>query len=138
MHSCRCVYRGPAFCPLGPHAFVAVPVAFAIHDQLRCNRIGPEHLAAVEELCLCITSKFPGCLIQFEDFQTDAAFEILEHLREKVLCFNDDIQGTGAVVLCGFINGMKAQGTDMKVVLPVTFCVDCCLEAAWLPGSRRV
>ena len=76
---------------------------------------GAEHLAAVEELCTSIVEKYPDALIQFEDFQTDAAFEILEHLRTKVLCFNDDIQGTGAVVLSGFINGMKAQGTELKV-----------------------
>mmetsp|Transcript_11999 Transcript_11999/g.28457 ORF Transcript_11999/g.28457 Transcript_11999/m.28457 type:complete len:586 (+) Transcript_11999:210-1967(+) len=75
---------------------------------------GKEHLLAVEELCLGISKQWPGCLIQFEDFQTDAAFAILEHLRDRVLCFNDDIQGTGAVVLSGFINGMKSQGTALK------------------------
>jgi len=75
---------------------------------------GEEHLAAVEELCTAIARRWPGCLIQFEDFQTDAAFTILERLRDKVLCFNDDIQGTGAVVLSGFINGMKAQGTNPR------------------------
>ena len=31
------------------------------------------------------------------------AFEILERMRKKVLCFNDDIQGTGAVVTTGWV-----------------------------------
>jgi len=82
---------------------------------------GAEHLAAVEELCTSIVEKYPDALIQFEDFQTDDAFKILEHLRTKVLCFNDDIQGTGAVVLSGFINGMKAQNTALKDVRVVFY-----------------
>lgn len=71
-------------------------------------------MAVVKEFCYAIRDKWPNCLIQFEDFKTDRAFAILDELREECLCFNDDIQGTGAVVLSGFINGMKAQGTDLK------------------------
>uniref|UniRef100_A0A7S1SX40 Malic enzyme n=1 Tax=Tetraselmis chuii TaxID=63592 RepID=A0A7S1SX40_9CHLO len=82
---------------------------------------GEEQLAIVEELCEAIAARWPGCLIQFEDFQTEAAFAILERMRERVLCFNDDIQGTGAVVLSGFVNGMKAQGTDMRDVRVVFY-----------------
>jgi len=82
---------------------------------------GEEHLARVSELCMAIKDKWPSCLIQFEDFQTDMAFALLEDMRQKVLCFNDDIQGTGAVVLSGFINGMKAQGTDLKDVRVVFY-----------------
>eukprot|EP00884_Botryococcus_braunii_P013926 jgi/Botrbrau1/22534/Bobra.114_2s0058.1 len=75
---------------------------------------GDEHLAVVEEFCLAVKDKWPNCLVQFEDFQTDRAFAILDHLRDKLLCFNDDIQGTGAIVTTGFINGMKAQGTPLE------------------------
>lgn len=75
---------------------------------------GEEHMSVVREFCYAIKDKWPHCLIQFEDFQTEQAFRILEEMRQEVLCFNDDIQGTGAVVLSGFINGMKAQGTDLK------------------------
>jgi len=82
---------------------------------------GEEQLAVVEELCDAIAARWPNCLIQFEDFQTEAAFNILERMRDRVLCFNDDIQGTGAVVLSGFVNGMKAQGTDMKNVRVVFY-----------------
>ncbi|BDA50170.1 NADP-dependent malic enzyme [Coccomyxa sp. Obi] len=75
---------------------------------------GEQHMAVVEEFCLAAKDKWPDCLIQFEDFPTDKAFAILERFRNKFLCFNDDIQGTGAVVTAGFINGMKAQGTPLK------------------------
>jgi len=50
---------------------------------------------------------FPKLLIQFEDFSTDKAFLYLERFRNKYPLFNDDIQGTGAVVLSGFLNAAK-------------------------------
>jgi malic enzyme len=58
-------------------------------------------MAVVEEFVMAAHDKWPNCLIQFEDFQTDKAFAILERFRDKCLCFNDDIQGTGAVVAAG-------------------------------------
>ncbi|CAK0786805.1 hypothetical protein CVIRNUC_010019 [Coccomyxa viridis] len=79
------------------------------------NRLdGDEHMAVVEEFCMAARAKWPEVLIQFEDFPTDKAFAILDRMRNKVLCFNDDIQGTGAVTTAGFINGMKAQHTPLK------------------------
>lgn len=75
---------------------------------------GDEHMEVVEEFCAAAQHCFPNCLIQFEDFQTNQAFAILEKMRNKYLCFNDDIQGTGGVVTAGFINGLKAQGTKTK------------------------
>ena len=50
---------------------------------------------------------FPKLLIQFEDFATDKAFAYLEGFRHRYPLFNDDIQGTGAVVLSGFMNAAK-------------------------------
>ncbi|KAJ3565930.1 hypothetical protein NP233_g7327 [Leucocoprinus birnbaumii] len=42
-----------------------------------------------------------------KDFSTDNAFRYLERYRNKYPVFNDDIQGTGAVVLSGFLNAAK-------------------------------
>lgn len=70
---------------------------------------GEEHLTVVTEFCMAVKARWPNCLVQFEDFRTEQAFKILDNLRDKLLCFNDDIQGTGAVVCSGFINGLKAQ-----------------------------
>ncbi|KAJ7598918.1 malic enzyme [Mycena floridula] len=50
---------------------------------------------------------FPKLLIQFEDFSTDKAFLYLDRFRSQYPVFNDDIQGTGAVVLSGFMNAAK-------------------------------
>lgn len=52
--------------------------------------------------------------IQFEDFNTPHAFGLLDTWREKLLCFNDDIQGTGSVILAGFISAIKLAGIPAK------------------------
>jgi malate dehydrogenase (oxaloacetate-decarboxylating)(NADP+) len=61
----------------------------------------------MEEFMHEMTTAFPKLLIQFEDFSTDNAFLYLEKFRKKYAVFNDDVQGTGAVVLSGFINAAK-------------------------------
>jgi malate dehydrogenase (oxaloacetate-decarboxylating)(NADP+) len=58
-------------------------------------------------------------LVQFEDFSAEHAFGTLERYRNKYTVFNDDIQGTGAVILSGFINAVKLSGipvADHKLV----------------------
>ncbi len=61
-----------------------------------------------------ITKKFPDILIQWEDFSRQNAFSILEKYQYKILSFNDDIQGTGAVALAGIINGLKIKGEELS------------------------
>lgn len=51
-------------------------------------------------------------VIQFEDFKNP--FPALERYRDIYTCFNDDIQGTGAVILGGIINAVKRSGVPCK------------------------
>jgi len=53
---------------------------------------GEEYLAAVEELCLAVKAVWPQALLQWEDFGTAHAFDILQRHRGQVLSFNNDIQ----------------------------------------------
>ncbi|KAJ2049656.1 hypothetical protein H4S04_003091 [Coemansia sp. S16] len=69
-----------------------------------------EFYAATEKVLNGLTAAFPGIFIQFEDFNTPHAFGLLEQWRHRTLCFNDDIQGTGSVILAGFISAIKLAG----------------------------
>ncbi len=51
-------------------------------------------------------------VVQFEDFKNP--WPALERYRNKFCCFNDDIQGTGAVILAGVINALKRTGVPVK------------------------
>ena len=51
-------------------------------------------------------------VVQFEDFKNP--FPALEKYQYKYSCFNDDIQGTGAVVLAGIISALKSSGLKAK------------------------
>ena len=56
----------------------------------------------------------PGVLLQWEDFSRDKAFEVLAQHRDTLPSFNDDIQGTGAVVLAGLLAATKRHGRTLK------------------------
>ena len=54
---------------------------------------GKAYFDLVEEFVTAVQSRYPDALIQFEDFLTPNAYALLNKYRERVLCFNDDIQG---------------------------------------------
>jgi malate dehydrogenase (oxaloacetate-decarboxylating) len=63
---------------------------------------------------------FPKALLHFEDFGASNARRILLANRDKYRMFNDDIQGTGAIVMAGLFNTVKVTGTrwrDQRVVI---------------------
>ena len=62
---------------------------------------GARYFALVDEFVRAVQKKYPNALIQFEDFLTPDAYALLNAYRDRVLCFNDDIQGTAAVALAG-------------------------------------
>ncbi|MEN8375653.1 MAG: NAD-dependent malic enzyme [Gemmatimonadota bacterium] len=75
---------------------------------------GEEYLALVDELVESLNEKWPGVLIQFEDFLTPNAYRLLDRYRDSVLCFNDDIQGTAAVGLAGLLASTRISGIELE------------------------
>lgn len=75
---------------------------------------GEAYFALLDEFVQAVQEKYPKALIQFEDFQTPNAYALLYKYQHQVLCFNDDIQGTAAVVLSGILNTSRITGTPYK------------------------
>ncbi|CCE62567.1 hypothetical protein TPHA_0C04170 [Tetrapisispora phaffii CBS 4417] len=61
-----------------------------------------------------VKKQFPNAILHFEDFGVKNARRLLEKYRNKVPCFNDDIQGTGAVVTASLIAALKHTNRDLK------------------------
>ncbi len=74
---------------------------------------GREYEELVEEMVMGVQEVFPGAMIQFEDFATENALTLLERYRDRVCCFNDDIQGTAAVTLAGLISAGRITGQPL-------------------------
>ncbi|KAG1729122.1 hypothetical protein EDB19DRAFT_1897278 [Suillus lakei] len=66
-----------------------------------------EYDAFMDEFITEMGRIYPKVLVQFEDFSTDHAFSYLARFRNSLPLFNDDIQGTGAVVLAGLLSAAR-------------------------------
>ncbi len=68
----------------------------------------------VDEFVDAVQEVFPLCCIHFEDWTGVDAVHLLERYRDKVCCYNDDVQGTAGITLAGMINACKIKGTSLK------------------------
>lgn len=75
---------------------------------------GQDYDDFIEEFIQAVQRRWPDALIQFEDFAQKNAMPILERYKDKVCCFNDDIQGTAAVTVGSLIAACKAAGTKLS------------------------
>jgi malic enzyme len=77
---------------------------------------GKEYFELVEEFMQAVRYRWPHVLVQFEDFSSDKAQKLLNTYRNDHLCFNDDIQGTGATTLSGLLGALRAKGEAVETL----------------------
>lgn len=86
----------------------------------RHKRIPQEDYDAfVEKFIRAAQKRWPGVMIQFEDFAQPNAMPLLQRYRDNVCCFNDDIQGTAAVTVGTLLAACRKKGeklSEQKVV----------------------
>jgi malate dehydrogenase (oxaloacetate-decarboxylating) len=80
------------------------------HSRIR----GPRYDAFIDAYVRTATRLFPMALLHWEDFGPSNSRRILERYRDRICTFNDDIQGTGAIVLAAALGAARVSGTPMR------------------------
>lgn len=86
-----------------------------LYTGLRRERLrGDAYDSLLDEFVEAVQAAWPGVLLQFEDFATENAFRLLGRYRDRLCTFNDDIQGTAAVVLSALLASCRLSGTPLE------------------------
>jgi malic enzyme len=118
----------------GFHPYTTLPIVIDVgtdNEELlkdplyigsRHKRLNDEkYYQLMDKFLMSVKEKWPDAFVQFEDFSNNHCFDLLSKYREKLLCFNDDIQGTGAVIAAGFINAVKCIQVNLHEIRLVFF-----------------
>ncbi|ELN2737350.1 NAD-dependent malic enzyme [Pluralibacter gergoviae] len=73
-----------------------------------------EYLAFMDMFIEAVKQRWPDVLLQFEDFAQRNATRLLERYRDRLCCFNDDIQGTAAVATGTLMAAVHAAGSRLR------------------------
>ncbi len=87
------------------------------HGRVR----GPRYDAFIDAFVRAATRRFPGALLHWEDLGPNNARRILDRYRNRICTFNDDVQGTGAIVLAATLSATRASGVPMREQRLVVF-----------------
>ena len=80
------------------------------HSRVR----GERYDAFIDAYIKAATKLFPNALLHWEDFGPSNGRRILEHYRNQICTFNDDVQGTGAITLAAIYTALRISETDIR------------------------
>ncbi len=80
------------------------------HERVR----GQEYLDFVDHFVQAVKQELPNTCLQWEDFATPNARPLLLRYQNELLTFNDDVQGTAAVVLGAVVGASKVARKSIK------------------------
>ncbi|EIW14481.1 Malolactic enzyme [Lactiplantibacillus pentosus KCA1] len=75
---------------------------------------GAQYYDVIDKFVEAEQKLFPDSLLHFEDFGRDNAQVILDKYKDQIATFNDDIQGTGMVVLAGILGALNISKESIK------------------------
>lgn len=75
---------------------------------------GEDYAEFIEKFIDAVIRRWPFVLLQFEDFSQANALPLLQRYRDRLCCFNDDIQGTAAVTVGTLLAASRAKGERLK------------------------
>jgi len=75
---------------------------------------GQQYDDFLEAFVAAVQRRWPGVLLQFEDFALANAMPLLERYRDQLCCFNDDIQGTAAVTVGTLLAACRIKGETLS------------------------
>lgn len=87
------------------------------HERIR----GKRYDDFIERFVQAVADLFPEVLLHWEDFGRSNAAVILDKYQDRITTFNDDIQGTGIVVLAGVLGALNISGENLADQTVVTF-----------------
>ncbi|KRL01821.1 mleS protein [Liquorilactobacillus capillatus DSM 19910] len=82
---------------------------------------GDKYYAFVDQFVQTAEELFPDLYLHFEDFGRSNAANLLNKYKEKFVTFNDDIQGTGIIVLAGLLGALNISGEDFTDQVYMSF-----------------
>ncbi len=111
----------------GIHPARTLPIVLDVGTNKPARLADPEYLGwrhervtgqayddFIARFVAAVKTELPNTCLQWEDFATKHALPILQRYRDELLTFNDDIQGTAAVVLAALIAAVKLTGSNLR------------------------
>ena len=96
---------------------LADPLYIGLHQQ---RVTGKRYDDFIEAFIQAVMKRWPKVLLQWEDFHKNNASRLLERYRDRLCCFNDDIQGTASVTTGALMAAIQVTGealADQRVAI---------------------